>query len=160
MKTRNALYRLTVRLTITAALGSTLLAAAPGLAQQLTQNYAGSSLRNKQPAPPLTLGAGGSGGIRSQHQLASAAFQPYQTVFGEDAYPTIPEKAAAHAFFLAESQPFLDGNKRTAALALTVFLDLNDYLFNGTVDNGTTAVLGADTVGNSEGFSAGRVVRF
>ena len=58
MKTRNALYRLTVRLTITAALGSTLLAAAPGLAQQLTQNYAGSSLRNKQPAPPLTLGAG------------------------------------------------------------------------------------------------------
>lgn len=40
------------------------------------------------------------------------------------------------------------------------FLDLNDYLFNGTVDNGTTAVLGADTVGNSEGFSAGRVVRF
>jgi death-on-curing protein len=75
----------------------------------------------------LTLGAGGSEGIRSHHQLASSALQPYQTVFGEDAYPTIPEKAAAHAFFLAESQPFVDGNKRTAALALTVFLDLNDY---------------------------------
>ena len=62
MKTRNALFRLTVRLTIrltirlavTAALGSTLLAAAPGLAQP----YAGSGLRNKQPASPLTLGAG------------------------------------------------------------------------------------------------------
>ena len=27
-------------------------------------------------------------------------------------------------------------------------------------DNGTTAVLGADTVGNAEGFAAGRVVRF
>lgn len=53
--------------------------------------------------------------------------QPYQTIFGEDAYPSIPEKAAAHAFFLAESQPFLDGNKRTAALALTVFLDMNGY---------------------------------
>jgi death-on-curing protein len=75
----------------------------------------------------LTLGIGGSEGVRSHHQVASAALQPYQTVFGEDAYPSIPEKAAAHAFFLAESQPFVDGNKRTAALALTVFLDLNDY---------------------------------
>src|SRR5262245_48550388 len=75
----------------------------------------------------LTLGDGGGEGIRSNHQLASSALQPYQTVFGEDAYPSIPEKAAAHAFFLAEGQPFLDGNKRTAALALTVFLDLNGY---------------------------------
>ena len=75
----------------------------------------------------LTLSIGGSEGIRIHQQLASAAMQPYQTIFGEDAYPTIPEKAAAHAFFLAESQPFIDGNKRTAALALTVFLDLNGY---------------------------------
>lgn len=75
----------------------------------------------------LTLGNGGSGGIRSNHQLASAALQPYQSVFGEDAYPSIPEKAAAHAFFLAESQPFIDGNKRTAALTLTVFLDINGH---------------------------------
>jgi death on curing protein len=75
----------------------------------------------------LTLGIGGGEGIRSYQQLAASAMQPYQTVFGEDAYPTIPEKAAAHAFFLAEGQPFVDGNKRTSALALTVFLDLNDY---------------------------------
>lgn len=75
----------------------------------------------------LTLGNGGSEGIRSHHQLASAALQPYQTAFGEDAYPSIPEKAAAHAFFLSEGQPFMDGNKRTAALALTVFLYLNGY---------------------------------
>ena len=40
------------------------------------------------------------------------------------------------------------------------FVDLTDYLLNGVVDNGTTAVLGADTVGNAEGFAAGRVVRF
>lgn len=40
------------------------------------------------------------------------------------------------------------------------FVDLTDYLINGDVANGTTAVLGADTVGNAEGFSAGRVVRF
>lgn len=39
------------------------------------------------------------------------------------------------------------------------FADLTDNLINGTADNGTTAVLGADNVGNSEGFSAGRVIR-
>lgn len=48
----------TFRLTATAALYGTLLAAAPGLAQPPAQNYAGSGLRNQQPASPLTLGAG------------------------------------------------------------------------------------------------------
>ena len=40
------------------------------------------------------------------------------------------------------------------------FMDLTSYLVDGDPNNGTTAVLGADTVGNSEGFAAGRVVRF
>ncbi len=39
------------------------------------------------------------------------------------------------------------------------FVDLTDYLLNGLENNGTTAVLGADTVGNAEGFAAGRVIR-
>ena len=39
------------------------------------------------------------------------------------------------------------------------FVDLTDYLLNGLEDNGTTAVLGADNVGNAEGFAAGRVIR-
>lgn len=37
---------------------------------------------------------------------------------------------------------------------------LTDALINGIANNGTTAVLGADTVGNAEGFASGRVVRF
>jgi len=40
------------------------------------------------------------------------------------------------------------------------FVDITDFLLNGDLANGTTGVLGADTVGNSEGFSSGRVVRF
>lgn len=39
------------------------------------------------------------------------------------------------------------------------FMDLTDYLINGVVENGATAVLDADTVGSTEGFSVGRVVR-
>lgn len=103
----------------------------------------------------LTLGIGGSEGIRSNHQLASAAMQPYQSIFGEDAYPSIPEKAAAHAFFLAESQPFLDGNKRTAALALTVFLDLNGYELYEASETELADILidlGANVIGQGELF--------
>jgi death-on-curing protein len=70
---------------------------------------------------------GGMEGVRSHHGLASAAAQPEQTVFGEDAYPTIPEKAAAYAFFIAMGHPFNDGNKRTAVLALEVFLEINGF---------------------------------
>jgi carboxypeptidase family protein len=39
------------------------------------------------------------------------------------------------------------------------FMDLTDFLINGEAANGTTAVLGADAVGSTEGFSVGRVVR-
>jgi hypothetical protein len=39
------------------------------------------------------------------------------------------------------------------------FMDLTDYLIGGDAHNGTTAVLGADAVGNAEGFASGRVVR-
>jgi hypothetical protein len=39
------------------------------------------------------------------------------------------------------------------------FMDLTDFLINGEAANGTTAVLDAGTVGSTEGFSVGRVVR-
>ena len=35
----------------------------------------------------------------------------------------IYEMAAAYAFHIAENQPFIDGNKRTALAAALVFLD-------------------------------------
>jgi death-on-curing protein len=38
------------------------------------------------------------------------------------------EMAAAYAFHIAENQPFLDGNKRTALNAALVFLDINGWL--------------------------------
>ncbi len=40
------------------------------------------------------------------------------------------------------------------------FADLTSFLLEGDANNGTTGVLGADTVGNAEGFASGRVVRF
>ena len=70
---------------------------------------------------------GGLDGVRSLDQLSAAVAQPQQSAFGEDAYETIPEKAAAYGYFIAEAQAFIDGNKRTAALALEVFLIVNGY---------------------------------
>ena len=78
-------------------------------------------------AEALTLG--GSEGLRSAHLLHSAIAQPEQTAFGEDAYPTIPDKAAAYGFFVAKNHPFVDGNKRTAEAAMLVFLELNGFDF-------------------------------
>jgi hypothetical protein len=39
------------------------------------------------------------------------------------------------------------------------FVQLDDFLLNGDPNNGTTGVLGADTIANTEGFSPGRVIR-
>lgn len=40
-----------------------------------------------------------------------------QSVFGEDAYPTIEEKAAHLLYFIIKNHPFNDGNKRSGAFA-------------------------------------------
>src|SRR5919108_1727717 len=76
-------------------------------------------------AEALTLG--GAEGLRSEHLLAAAVFQPQQSAFGADAYPSLPEKAAAYGYFLTANHPFVDGNKRTAELAVVTFLHLNGY---------------------------------
>src|SRR6266508_4388412 len=79
----------------------------------------------------LAVAPGGEG-LRSYESLASAVYQARQTFGEEDLYPTVAEKAAAYAFFIAENQAFADGNKRTAAIAMLAFLDLNGYEFYQT----------------------------
>ncbi|MNN72877.1 Toxin Doc [compost metagenome] len=48
-------------------------------------------------------------------------------MFGEDAYPTLFDKAAALLEFLVKNHCFHNGNKRTAYLAVKSFLILNGY---------------------------------
>lgn len=59
--------------------------------------------------------------------LESAALRPQQTVFGTDAYPSLHEKAAALMHSLIRNHPFVDGNKRTAVLAMRIFYNLNGW---------------------------------
>jgi death-on-curing protein len=50
---------------------------------------------------------------------------PRATLFGEELHPTLFDKAAAYLFHIVCNYPFLDGNKRTAAIAALVFLRQN-----------------------------------
>src|SRR5690348_8088747 len=77
---------------------------------------------------------GGLDGVRSRDLLESAVAQPQQTAFGEDAYLSYASKAAAYGFFIAQNQPFVDGNKRTAAASMLAFLYLNGFALNQTDD--------------------------
>jgi death-on-curing protein len=63
--------------------------------------------------------------VRDRHLLRSAAKRPMLHYFGEDAYPTLLDKAAALLHSLAAHHLFYDGNKRTAARVTAVFLRQN-----------------------------------
>lgn len=63
--------------------------------------------------------------IRDIGLLESAAARPQTTVFGDLAYPTIFEQAAALMHSLARNHPLVDGNKRLAWAGLRTMLLMN-----------------------------------
>ncbi len=63
--------------------------------------------------------------VRDMALLEAAAGRPMLSAFGEDAYPTLVEKAAALLHSVARNHPFADGNKRTATIAALFFLEIN-----------------------------------
>lgn len=70
---------------------------------------------------------GGDEGLRDHGLLESAVAMPQQSFGGEFLHRDIFDMAAAYAFHLAESQSFVDGNKRTGLAAAYTFLALNGY---------------------------------
>lgn len=65
--------------------------------------------------------------IRDVGLLASAVDRPAQVVFGADAYPTLHDKAAALMESICLNHAFIQGNKRTAVVAVIHFLNWNGY---------------------------------
>ena len=51
---------------------------------------------------------------------------------GSYAKPDAAACAAAYGYGLSRNHPFVDGNKRTAFVAVELFLSLNGYLLEGT----------------------------
>jgi death-on-curing protein len=72
--------------------------------------------------------------IRDAGLLASAAARPRSTVFGQDAYPGIWEKAAALMESLGRNHALVDGNKRLAWNATWLFLGLNGHELGEPLD--------------------------
>lgn len=70
---------------------------------------------------------GGSHGVRDLDVLVSAIFRPLASFGGLDLYPDIFSKAAAMFHSLILNHPFVDGNKRTAAVVVGRFLYLNGF---------------------------------
>lgn len=68
---------------------------------------------------------GGPSGVRDQGLLESALARPQQ--LAAYAEPDVAALAAALAWGLARNHPFADGNKRTAFVAMELFLVCNGY---------------------------------
>ena len=93
----------------------------------------------RQPAPWAWLNAdvlravheeqlaehGGAAGTRDEGLLESALARPIN--LAAYAEPDAADLAAAYGFGIARNHPFVDGNKRTAFVAVELFLDLNDF---------------------------------
>ena len=72
--------------------------------------------------------------VRDHGLLESALARPQATAFGEDAYPTIHEKAAALLHSLARNHALVDGNKRLALAGTLAFLGMNGLRLTLTND--------------------------
>lgn len=71
---------------------------------------------------------GGASGVRDPGLLQSALTRPLNAV--ASAEPSVGKLGATHAVAIARNRPFMDGNKRTAFAAMTVFFDLNRVGFD------------------------------
>ena len=68
---------------------------------------------------------GGGPGIRDLGLLQSALAMPAAGFGGRYLHTDLYEMAAAYLFHITKNHPFVDGNKRTGAVATLVFLSLN-----------------------------------
>lgn len=73
---------------------------------------------------------GGIAGVRDEGMFLSAMSRAQNlAAYGE---PDFAELAAAYGVGIAKNHPFLDGNKRTAFVAVELFLMLNGYSLKAT----------------------------
>ncbi|SEB46284.1 death on curing protein [Paramicrobacterium humi] len=80
--------------------------------------------------------------VRDLGLLASAVVRPSMSVFGEDAYPRLNDKAAALLESLARSHALIDGNKRSAWTIMRTFLWINGFRLTFTTEESFDLVIG------------------
>jgi death on curing protein len=85
---------------------------------------------------------GGLPGVRDDGALESAIARP-KNLFAYGQASSIGELGAALAWALVRNHPFMDGNKRAAFAALTMFLELNGHRLTCSEVEETAMVLRA-----------------
>jgi len=86
---------------------------------------------------------GGSHGVKDDGLLLSALAQP-EAGFGDEYFhKDLYEMAAAYLFHLVKNHAFHDGNKRIAALASAVFLQVNGLFVVANEDDFEKLVMDA-----------------
>jgi death on curing protein len=91
----------------------------------------------------IAAGVIGQVALRDAGLLAAAVARPQMTVFGDDAYPSFEDKAAALLHSLVRNHALVDGNKRLAWSAARVFCLLNGRDLAYTVDEAENLMLSA-----------------
>ncbi len=99
---------------------------------------------------------GGPGGLRDEGLLASAMAPPQHRHVYES--PDAATLAASYAFAIARNHPFVDGNKRTAFIAMELFLDLNGFELNAS-DEDSVLVMLSLTAGQLEEDALAKWIR-
>ena len=89
---------------------------------------------------------GGGAGTRDANLLQSALARPEQLAhYGA---PDAADLVASYGFGISRNHPFIDGNKRTAFVAVELFLALNGFVLTAT---------DADCVVNMLNLAAGKL---
>ena len=83
--------------------------------------------------------------VRDIGLLESAATRPRSTAFGDDAYPSVHDKAASLLHSLARTQPLVDGSKRLALAATNAFYGINGLRLNMSNDEALGLVMAVAT---------------
>jgi len=78
---------------------------------------------------------GGGEGLRDDGLLSSALARPQNLLAYGEPPPDLAFLAAAYAYGIARNHPFVDGNKRTALVAVRTFLILNGVNLDATQDD-------------------------
>jgi death-on-curing protein len=86
--------------------------------------------------------------VRDTGLLLSALGRPHTTLFGRDAYPTLPLQTAALMDSIVNNHPMVDGNKRSSWFAANLFVELNRFEFVVSQDEAFTLILDVATGDN------------
>jgi death-on-curing protein len=97
--------------------------------------------------------------VRDAGLLESAVHRPSASMFGQEAYSDLFDKAAALLQSLAVNHPFLDGNKRTAWVSCVVFLAMNEVQLRPDIDAAERLVIAVATGSMDEVKAIGEALR-